>query len=37
MNVRVLELDGADEVTISTGEHPLDDLQQLAPDHKERV
>jgi len=37
VNVRVGELDGVDEVTISTGDHPLDDLQPLAPDHKERV
>src|SRR4051794_17234602 len=37
VNVRVEELDGADEVTISAGDHPLDDLRQLAPDHKERV
>jgi pyrimidine operon attenuation protein / uracil phosphoribosyltransferase len=38
VNVRVEELDDVDEVTISTGEHPLDDLQHLAPDPtKERV
>src|SRR3954463_4785573 len=37
VNVRVGEVDGVDEVTISTGDHPLDDLPQLAPDHKERV
>ena len=38
VNVRVEELDGADEVTISAGDHPLDDLQSLAPDaRKERV
>ena len=38
VNVRVEELDGVDEVTISAGDHPLDDLQSLAPDtRKERV
>src|SRR3954451_23687416 len=38
VNVRVEELDGTDEVTLSTGEHPADDLHQLAPDpEKERV
>src|SRR3954470_11287413 len=38
VNVRVEELDGADEVTISAGDHPLDDLHALAPDaRKERV
>jgi pyrimidine operon attenuation protein/uracil phosphoribosyltransferase len=38
VNVRVLDLDGADEVTISTGEdHVPADWQPLAPDTKERV
>jgi pyrimidine operon attenuation protein / uracil phosphoribosyltransferase len=38
VNVRVEELDGVDEVTISSGDHPLDDWQSLAPDdRKERV
>jgi pyrimidine operon attenuation protein / uracil phosphoribosyltransferase len=38
VNVRVEELDGVDEVTISAGDHPLDDLQHLAPSPtKERV
>ena len=37
VNVRVEELDGVDEVTISTGESPPADWQPLAPDHKERV
>ena len=37
VNVRGEAIDGVDEVTISTGDHPLDDLQPLAPDHKERV
>jgi pyrimidine operon attenuation protein/uracil phosphoribosyltransferase len=38
VNVRVEELDGADEVTISAGENPPDDWQPIAPDPtKERV
>src|SRR3954447_5556739 len=38
VNVRVEELDGADEVTISAGDTPPDDWQPLAPDNrKERV
>src|SRR3954463_15437089 len=38
VNVHVQELDDVDEVTISTGDHPLDDLQSLAPgSRKERV
>jgi pyrimidine operon attenuation protein/uracil phosphoribosyltransferase len=36
VNVRVEELDGADEVTIS-GDGPHPDWQPLAPDRKERV
>ena len=37
VNVRVAELDGADEVTISAGDSP-DDWQPITPDpHKERV
>jgi pyrimidine operon attenuation protein/uracil phosphoribosyltransferase len=36
--VRVEELDGVDEVTISSGDHPLDHLPPLAPEaRKERV
>jgi pyrimidine operon attenuation protein/uracil phosphoribosyltransferase len=38
VNVHVEELDSVDEVTISAGDHPLDDLESLAPDNrKERV
>jgi hypothetical protein len=38
VNVRVEELDGVDEVTISSGDHPLDHLPPLAPEaRKERV
>jgi pyrimidine operon attenuation protein/uracil phosphoribosyltransferase len=38
VNVRVAELDGADEVTISPGEDPPGDWQPIAPEpHKERV
>jgi pyrimidine operon attenuation protein/uracil phosphoribosyltransferase len=38
VNVRVAELDGADEVTISPGEDPPADWQPIAPEpHKERV
>src|SRR5207244_13416227 len=38
VNVRVQELDGVDEVTISDGDSPPDDWQPLAPDtRKERV
>src|SRR3954453_9504804 len=38
VNVRVDELDGADEVTISAGDNPPDDWQPIAPDPtKERV
>src|SRR3954451_13014440 len=38
VNVHVQELDDVDEVTISAGDHPLDDLQSLAPgSRKERV
>src|SRR3954467_3618827 len=38
VNVHVEELDDVDEVTISAGDHPLDDLQSLAPgSRKERV
>jgi pyrimidine operon attenuation protein/uracil phosphoribosyltransferase len=38
VNVRVEELDGVDEVTITTGDVPPEDWQSLAPDNrKERV
>jgi pyrimidine operon attenuation protein / uracil phosphoribosyltransferase len=37
VNVRVEELDGVDEVTISTGDTPPADWQPLAPEQKERV